>query len=260
MSDAVRLRRGRANERMTKERNVAFMQAPSAAGGDFVPILSYKANQGRLYVRDRMQDAAGQWDTTETEVTQAQPAFAVDFGRLEVGWCHFVAGAAPQWSMVFYGQPMPDRPASPGNDDKGKALNYRNGFRVPVAGNAIGGVREFAGNSAALINGMNELHTTFEASPEAAMGKIPVVKMTASVPVKTGQSTNFQPVFSVVSWVDRPDVLGPRTVPAPKAVSGHAGYTAAPATPAPPPSAQPPPTASTGAPASGGMPFAAMFT
>jgi hypothetical protein len=80
-------------------------------------------------------------------------------------------------------------------------------------------VRELAGNSAALINGMNALHTAFEAAPEAAMGKIPVVKMTSADPVKAGQATNYQPVFSIVSWVDRPDVLGPRTVPAPRAVS-----------------------------------------
>ncbi len=221
---------------------MAFMQPPAGATGDFTPILAYKANQGRLYVRDRVQQSDGQWDTIETEVTKAEPPFAVDFGSLEVGWCHFVAGTAPQWAMVPYGQPVPNRPASPGKDDKGKDLNYRNGFRVKVAGNAIGGVREFAGNSAALINGMNELHTTFEASPEAAMGKLPVVKLVNTVPVKAGQSTNFQPVFAIQAWVDRPDVLGPRTVPAPKAMmNGHAGYQApqqqaqaAPATPPPP--------------------------
>jgi hypothetical protein len=195
------------------------MQAPSSGGGDFIPILAYKANQGRLYVRDRVQDLNGQWNTTETEVTKEQPAFAVDFGNLSVGWCHFVAGSAPQWMMVPYGQPVPPRPVSPGKDDNGKDLNYRQGFRVPVAGNAIGGVREFAGNSAALINGMNELHTAYEAAPEAAMGKIPVVKMIDTITVKTGQSTNFQPVFQIVAWVDRPDVLGARTVPAPRAVS-----------------------------------------
>lgn len=197
---------------------MAFMQPPaSTASGDFTPVLAYKANQGRLYVRDRIQESDGSWSTTETEVTKAEPAFAVDFGQLEVGWVHFIAGMAPSWVMVPYGQPMPNRPASPGNDDKGKALNYRNGFRVKVAGNAIGGVREFAGNSAALINGMNELHTQFEASAEAAMGKIPVVKMTDTIAVKAGQSTNFQPIFTIQAWVDRPEVLGPRTVPAPRA-------------------------------------------
>jgi hypothetical protein len=240
------------NETTEKERTtMAFMQAPASAGnGDFTPILAYKANQGRLYVRDRVQDASGQWDSTETEVTRNQPAFALDFGSLEVGWCHFVAGMAPQWLMVAYGQPMPDRPASPGLDDKGKALNYRNGFRIKVAGNAIGGVREFAGNSAALINGMNEVHTQFEASPEAAMGKIPVVKMVDTIAVKTGQSTNFQPVFAIQAWVDRPDVLGPRTVPAPGATAApvQAARPVAPAQPAAAPVAPAPAAAaSTGA-------------
>jgi hypothetical protein len=234
---------------------MAFMQPPAgAAGGDFTPILAFKANQGRLYVRDRQQMSDGSWETTETEITKAEPPFAVDFGQLEVGWCHFVAGMAPQWSMVPYGQPMPPRPASPGKDDKGKDQQYRNGFRVKVAGNAIGGVREFAGNSAALINGMNELHTQFEASPEAAMGKIPVVKLTNTIAVKAGQSTNFQPVFTIQAWVDRPDVLGPRTVPAPRAVSnGHAAPGAAPQA-APAQQAPAAPVSAVSPPA--GMPFA----
>ena len=198
---------------------MAFMQAPSSAGGDFLPILAYKANQGRLYTVDRAQNGAGVWETTETEVTMAQPAFAVDFGRLEVGWVLFTRGAAPQWHMAPYGSPTPAQPPSPGNDDGGKAIQFRMGFRVPVAGNAIGGIREFAGNSGRMIDGMNELHTAFEASPEAAMGKIPVVKMVNAVPVKIGQSTNFQPVFEIVAWAERPDLLGPRTVAPPKAVS-----------------------------------------
>jgi len=196
---------------------MAFMHAPTSATGEFTPILAYKANQGRLYTRDRTQDLNGVWNAIETEVTKQQPAFAVDFGRLETGWCHFVAGSAPIWSMVPYGQPLPPKPASPGKDDTGKDLAFRQGFRVPVAGNAIGGVRELAGNSAALINGMNELHSTYEAAPEAAMGQLPVVKMTDTLPIKTGQSTNFQPVFTIQTWVDRPDVLGPRTVPPPRA-------------------------------------------
>jgi hypothetical protein len=196
---------------------MAFMSAPAAAGGEFVPILAYNAVSGRLALRDRVQNVSGDWEAKETDVTMTQPAFAVDFGRLEVGWCHFVKGMAPLWSMVPYGQPLPERPASPGQDISGKVLNYRNGFRVPVAGNAIGGVREMAGNSAALINGMNALHTAFEAAPEAAMGKIPVVKLVSADPVKAGQATNYQPVFEIVSWVVRPDVLGPRTVAPPRA-------------------------------------------
>lgn len=192
---------------------------PSGASGDFPPILAYKAPSGRLFTRDRVQNSSGDWETTETDVTMAQPAFALDFGRLEVGWCHFAYGAAPLWTMVPYGHPMPDRPPSPGKDAKGKDIQYKNGFRLPVAGNAIGGVRELAGNSNVLITAMNEVHTLFEAAPEAAMGKIPVVKMTDIVTVKVGQATNFQPVFSIFGWVDRPDVLGPRTVTPPRATT-----------------------------------------
>lgn len=201
---------------------MAFMQPPSAANGEFVPIISYNAVSGRLSLRDRTQNISGEWEAKETDVTMAQPPFAVDFGRLEVGWVFFVKGAAPLWALVPYGERMPERPASPGNDVAGKALNYRQGFRVPVAGNAIGGVREMAGQSAALINGLNELHSAYEASPEAAMGKIPVVKMVRTDAIKSGQATNYQPVFEIVAYVDRPEVLGPRTVPAPKAAAESA--------------------------------------
>ena len=111
-----------------------------------------------------------------------------------MGWVFFVKGAAPLFALVPYGQAMPERPTSPGNDGTGKAQNFRQGFRVPVAGKALGGVRELAGQSAALINGLNELHSAYEASPEAAMGKIPVVRMTRTDAIKSGQATNYQPV------------------------------------------------------------------
>jgi hypothetical protein len=198
---------------------MAFMQPPSANSGEFVPIISYNAVSGRLSLRDRVQNVSGDWEAKETDVTMAQPPFAVDFGRLDVGWVFFVKGAAPLWALVPYGHALPERPPSPGNDVAGKSLNYRQGFRVPVAGNAIGGVRELAGQSAALINGLNELHSAYEAAPEAAMGKIPVVKMIRTDAIKSGQATNYQPVFEIVAYVDRPDVLGPRTVAPPRAGS-----------------------------------------
>ena len=216
-----------------------FMQPPPGASGGFIPPIKYNAISGRLTLEDREQAISGEWEKKITDITMAQPTFAVDFGNLNVGWVLFIQGIAPQYALVPYGQPMPERPASPGNDVAGKALNYRNGFRVPVAGNAIGGVREMAGQSGALINGMNELHSAYEAAPEAAMGKIPVVKMIRTDAINSGKSTNYQPVFQIVAWADRPDVLGPRTVPAPRAqapvappvappvVNGHPGYTQA---------------------------------
>ena len=205
---------------------MAFMNPPSSASGEFVPILSYNAVSGRLSLRDRVQNASGDWEAKETDVTMSQTSVRGGLRRTQsVGWCHFVKGAAPQWAMVPYGQPMPERPASPGMDATGKTLNFRNGFRVPVAGNAIGGVRELAGNSAALIDqGMNALHTEYEAAPEASQGKNPGGEddRRRSRAWRGAASSYRNRHSQVQSWVDRPDVLGPRTVappgPAPRAV------------------------------------------
>ena len=195
---------------------MAFMTAPSTTGGgDRLPILKFDARAGRMFTIDRTQAPDGSWLTQQNDITMTQPPFCVDFGTLEVGWAHFAAGGPPQWALGFYGQPQPVRPASPGHDDQNRVLQFKSAFRVKVAGQGIGGVREFGGNSGALITGMNDLHTRFEAAPEAAAGKIPVVRMSSTTAVKSGQSTNYMPVFEIVAWVDRPTVLGERMVPVP---------------------------------------------
>ena len=196
---------------------MAFMAPPAAAGNneDRMPFLGFNAKAGRLFLHDRTQQADGEWVTLKTDITMAQPAFAVDFGRLQTGWIHF-SNMGPQFAMAFYGQPIPAQPDSPGSTATGKPIRFKAGFRVPVIGQGIGGVRDFRGNAGALITGMNDLHTEYEASPEARAGKIPLVKMTNVLEVQAGQSSNFQPVFTVIRYVDRPaDLLGPRTVPPP---------------------------------------------
>jgi hypothetical protein len=217
---------------------MAFMTAPSTTGGgDRLPILKFDARAGRLFTIDRTQAPDGSWLTHQTDITMTQPPFCVDFGTLEVGWAHFAAGGPPQWALAFYGQPQPARPASPGHDDQNKALQFKSAFRVKVAGQGIGGVREFGGNSGALITGMNDLHTRFEAAPEAAAGKIPVVRMSSTTAIKSGQSTNYMPVFEIVTWVDRPAVLGERMVPVPGRLLSAAQAPAS--VPVPPPTPRP---------------------
>lgn len=224
---------------------MAFMQTQSANSGDAgerLPILKYDSRAGRLFVINRMQDSAGNWVSEQEDITMQSPTFAVDFGTLDCGWSFFAAGAAPMWAVAPYGQQMPARPASPGNDDKGKAMLFKSAFRIKVMGKSIGGVREFGGNAMALIGGLNDLHTEFEAAPEAATGMIPVVKMVNTIPIKSGQSTNYQPVFAIQQWVARPNALGSRTVLPP---IGGARTSAPPPPPAgnhvppPPPKAAP---------------------
>jgi len=211
--------------------------APASSGGDRLPVLKYDARAGRLFLLDRVQDASGDWQTDQRELKADAAQFAMDFGSVEVGWFLFPKGAAPMMVTVPYGQPIPPQPAAVGTikDDKtGKERpnNFRQGFRVKVAGKALaapdgGIVRELAANAIVSINGLNELHNAFEAAPEARAGKIPVVKLADTIPEKAGQSTNYRPVFQIVTWAERPaDILGPRTVPPP-------GAAPAPASPAP---------------------------
>jgi hypothetical protein len=204
---------------------MAFMAAPARARGDDdadVPILAYNAKTGRLGFHERVQDDAGKWFTQKTDVTQYSPAFAIDFGRLETGWIHFADRRKAEMILVPCGAPVPPEPPPPGSTREGKPIRFKAGFRVPAIGRELGGIREFAGNSGALINAMNRLHDAYEAAPEARAGRIPVVKMTGITEVKSGQSSSFEPIFTIQQWVDRPAALGPRIVAAPGAPPGGA--------------------------------------
>jgi len=197
---------------------MAFMSAPARARGDDdadVPILAYNAKTGKMAFHERVQDDAGKWFTQKTDVTQFAPAFAIDFGRLETGWIHFQDRRKAEMVMAPCGAPVPPEPPSPGSGRDGKPIRFKAGFRVPVIGREIGGIREFAGNSGALINAMNRLHDAYETAPEARAGRIPLIKMTGVTEVRAGQSSNYEPVFTVLEWKERPAALGPRIVAPP---------------------------------------------
>jgi hypothetical protein len=197
---------------------MAFMTLPESAARSEprLPIIAFNAAKGRLLLIDRVQDQNGDWSTVKNLSNAVQAlSFAVDFGRLETGWIHFAGMRMPLFVMAPYGQPCPAQPPSPGVTASGRAVQFKAGFRMPVWGKAIGGVRDFGGNSAALIAGMNALHTEFEAAPQARAGQIPAVCLADMAIVKVGESSNFQPVFAIIAWIDRPPELGPRTVPPP---------------------------------------------
>lgn len=196
---------------------MAFIQVSTNGGGSEsrLPIFKYKANAGRFIKINRIQTPDG-WVSNDVDVTMDNPPFAVDFGSIEAGWILFPPSGAPFFVLVPYGEPMPLKPSSPASDEKGVALQFKQGFRVKVAGQKIDGVREFTGNSMALISGMNLLHDQFEAAAEAQAGKIPVVQIERMEERKSGQSTNYMPIFKIVAWVERPAALGARTVAPPQ--------------------------------------------
>jgi hypothetical protein len=183
--------------------------------------MQFDARAGRLFLSDRKDTGSG-FETVKVDITNKQVPFAIDFLSCEVGWAKFTAGAAPVWHLVPLGQPLPPRPADKYIDKASgrEKPAFSQCFRTKVGGKDIGGIRELAGSARVFLAGIDELHTKYEAAPEAQSGKIPVVKLVDSKPVTSGNgaqsSTNYQPVFEIVAWVDRPEKLGAATVAVPK--------------------------------------------
>lgn len=172
-----------------------------AGGGDYKPIVKYDARAGRFFRVDR-SEVGGQWQTDNVEITQGFQA-VFDLDNIEVGWALFAAGVAPSFSMVPLGQALPAKPSD----------QHKQTFRMMLKlGKSIGGdVREFASQAKVVIGAVDDLHTAYEAQKAANPGKLPVVAMTGAKPVvssgKGQSSTNYQPVFEIKSWVDRPAEL-----------------------------------------------------
>lgn len=182
---------------------------PAAGGGNRVPILKYDARAGRLFRVDRSQNAAGQYDSEAVEITPVFQA-VFDMANIELGWLSFPQNAAPSIVVAPYGQPLPARPD----------VNHKSGFRVNLLlGKTCGGdVREMASNAQASIAGMDALHDAYLEGVKANPGKLPVVKLAGSKAIiskgKAASSTNFEPRWEIVAWVDRPEKLSPEAIAA----------------------------------------------
>lgn len=206
---------------------------PTSGGGERMPILKYDARAGRLFRVDRTQNAAGQWDSHPVEITGSFQA-VFDLEKIELGWLSFPTNGAPSIVVAPFGQPLPPRPDQA----------HRTGFRINMLlGKTCGGdVREMAANSQASINGMDELHNAFLAGVKANPGKLPVVRLAGTKPIvsqgKAAVSTNYEPVWEIAAWTDRPAKLTPEALAALKAGKPDDG---APGGPAPAPPAPPPP-------------------
>lgn len=192
----------------------------SNGGGSFdrVPVLKYDARAGRIFRIDREQDASGAWQTDQVEITQDFQA-VMDLENIQVGWLHFPAGSAPSINVVKFGEAMPDKPSK----------DHKQGFRLLMKlGKSCGGdVREMAANAQVSINGIDELHTAYTEGAKTNAGMLPVVKLKTTIAITTKgkdkdgkpqSSTNYQPVWEIVKWVDRPAELNgsasPQAAPA----------------------------------------------
>jgi hypothetical protein len=176
----------------------------SSGGGDFLPIVKYDARAGRMFRVDKVDGVS-----TPVDITKKFKA-VFDFENVEVGYINFATGSAPDFVMVSLGQDLPEQPSP----------NHKQGMRMTVKlGEACGGdCREIAGTSGALLNSKEKLHDEYLAGSGKNPGKLPVVEMIDTVAVESGggakKSTNYHPVFEIVSWVSRPRDLGKGAAPA----------------------------------------------
>jgi len=195
----------------------------SSGGGDFLPIVKFDARAGRFSRVDRVQGAAG-WESNIEDITSKFKAVFDLEKNLEVGWMNFATGGAPDIRTVPNGQPIGDRPSE----------QHKEGMRliVKLARDCGGDVREFCSVAKVVLGSISLLHDEYLAGVTANPGKLPVVAMEKTLPITTGsgakKSTNYEPVFKIVSWVARPADLVPKPRNAPT-VSAPATTPAAPA-------------------------------
>lgn len=207
----------------------------SGSGGEIRPYVKYDAKAGRMFRMDRVQDSAGQYSTDSVEITNIAQ-FVVDLANIRVGWINYTAQGPVRKLVVLGKEPIPARPTDTNSEGK---LAFKQGFEVDILLNkeSGGGPSRILGSAAGcVINAMDELHDAYSAAPESKSGKLPVVKIAGVAPVKSGQSTNYQPKFQIVSWVDRPAALQVAAQAATVSAPPSTGSTVA-APPAPQPAA-----------------------
>lgn len=214
--------------------------------GDIKPFVKYDARAGRLFRVDRSQTSGGQWETEEVDITR-DATFIADLANIRVGWVNYTTQGPIRRFVILGKEAIPPRP-----DDKtteGKPA-FKQGFEFTILlSKAFGGAppREFGSSAGCVIEAVDALHDAYSIAPEAKAGQLPVVKLVNTIGVKSGQSTNYKPIFEIIGWKDRPAEL-------PMPASGTAAQPQASAPPvtgstqaAPPPAAQAPQPATVGA-------------
>ena len=215
---------------------MALGLSTSGSGGDIKPFIKYDAKAGRLFRADRAQQSDGTYASDSVEITsQAQMVF--DLANIRVGWINYTSQGPVRRLVVLGKEPIPARP-----DDKnseGKPA-FKQGFEVDILLNkeTNGGdtsPRVLGSAAACVIEAMDALHDAYSNAAEGKAGKLPIVKIAGVSPVKSGQSTNYKPDFSIVGWVDRPASLAGEAA-APSGSAPSTGSTQV----APPPAKQTP--------------------
>lgn len=200
----------------------AFGIPTSSANGTFKPFFKYNAKSGRFLKANRTETPDG-WKTTEEDIGSSV-TFAADLANTRVGWLWFAMGQPPRKALVPFGTALPPRPAD--LDDNGKPA-YKAGFEFDVIIQGEKVVREISGNSSAVVDGFAEAFAAYQAAPEKASGKVPVLAVSETTAIKTKHGTNYQPKVKIVGWIDRPTLFDQPSSEAPAPVAAPVSAPAA---------------------------------
>jgi hypothetical protein len=175
----------------------------SGGDGDFTPVFKFNAVSGDAVIASSAKNASGEWEKAEKDVSF--PAkFIFDFAELEVGWMHF-SSTGPSFAMVKIGERMPAAPSA----------DHKQGFRVRMY-NKEHGLCVFSNSSKTIAEVMDTLHDNYLRDEKANAGKVPVVEIKGvekvSVKTKEGAKNYKRPVWSIVSWVAKPEAMTAKVV------------------------------------------------
>jgi hypothetical protein len=191
--------------KMDKNNVFGFSTAP-ASSDDFLPIVQYDARAGRMFRTDRvMAPGTTTFETSKTDITSIFKAIC-DFENIETGWVRFVAGSAPDYWLVPMGSTLPPQPSP----------DHKNGMRfmLKLSKECAADqppIREIASTAKSMVSGAADIYLKYLAERESNPGKLPVLMLEKTTPIKSGtgvtSSTNYHPVFKIVGWVPRGDLV-----------------------------------------------------
>jgi hypothetical protein len=169
-----------------------------SGGGSILPLLKFDARHGSLHLEHSVKGFNG-WQREQTDVGSRFRA-VFDLANVQVGWVKFPRGAAPLTVLVPVGQD----PGEPPDDD------YKDGFRLLALMDESlgGGVHEFMSTSVSAWNGVSALHDTYLAERDRHPGQLPLVGVKEIVERAYANGNSFEPVFTILKWVPRPEEFG----------------------------------------------------
>jgi len=171
----------------------------AASSGDIIPIVKYDAKAGRMFRRDRVNG-----ENEQIDITRSFKA-VFDFENLETGFIDFNTGGAPSFALAHIdSKSKVTSPPTPGHKPGARVL-------VKLTKECGGDVRELASTAKAFLRGIDAAHDAYVSGAAANPGKLPVFVLKDTIPITSegggNKTTNYSPVFELVSWAARPSDL-----------------------------------------------------